>query len=442
MSCSVRRFLLVLVVVGLLPIASVGVSGNQGPATPQAIGGSPTASSIQVAWTQIGDDGALQARVVVQGNCPVLIADGMAVAMSVRAEQSDAFPVTVCEAGVSSGVQDLQVGERVLPVLAEEPQRIVAIGDTGCRIAESWHQLCNDPGAWPFAGVAAQAASWRPDLVIHTGDYLYREFACPTDAEDCAGSPFGDTWEAWRVDLFEPAAPLLSASPWLFVRGNHESCARNGEGWFRLLDPGPYTGECLDLTDPWLVNFGDQSAIVFDAAAARDADEDPVLAAAYAQQFELVASLAGSSPAWLISHKAFTSLGAGEDGEPVRWTTATFVEAGFSQPPAMIDLVIAGHVHMAEMLQFATESGKPVTLIVGNAGTALDQFGGTKLSGADIGDETLVTGIRYALHGFTSLEQTDAGWVASVHAVDESVAMSCLIDRKQTACLLFTDPET
>ncbi len=40
-------------------------------------------------------------------------------------------------------------------------------------------QSCNDPAQWPFARLAASAARLKPDLVIHTGDYLYREKRLP-----------------------------------------------------------------------------------------------------------------------------------------------------------------------------------------------------------------------------------------------------------------------
>ena len=35
------------------------------------------------------------------------------------------------------------------------------------------------------------AAAQKPDLVIHVGDYYYRETPCPAGEAKCAGSPFG-----------------------------------------------------------------------------------------------------------------------------------------------------------------------------------------------------------------------------------------------------------
>ncbi len=67
------------------------------------------------------------------------------------------------------------------------------------------------------------------------------------NAHDCAGSPWGYGWDAWNADFFTPAAPLLAAAPWAAVRGNHESCARAGQGWWRFLDGHAAVGRNADV---------------------------------------------------------------------------------------------------------------------------------------------------------------------------------------------------
>jgi hypothetical protein len=109
--------------------------------------------------------------------------------------------------------------------------------------AEDAWQACNDPEAWTFAEVARAAAAAHPDLVLHVGDYHYRENACPEGHAGCAGSPWAYGWDAWDADFFTPAAPLLAAAPWVMVRGNHEECARAGQGWWLLLDPHALSGQ-------------------------------------------------------------------------------------------------------------------------------------------------------------------------------------------------------
>ncbi len=142
-----------------------------------------------------------------------------------------------------------------MPVL--HPQRILVLGDTGCRIKGASLQACNDPAQWPFPQLAAAAASLKPDLVIHVGDYLYRESACPAGNQGCAGSPWGDNWTTWQADFFTPAAPLLAAAPIVLARGNHEDCKRAGPGWTRLQGPAafdrPHLARCISRSIPWIL---------------------------------------------------------------------------------------------------------------------------------------------------------------------------------------------
>ncbi len=433
-------FLAVGLVVALLifggPASQVAA---QSDASPVAVG-SPISGDVLAAWTQFGVDGGLHARAVVQGECPAIAVDGVAATMATRAEQSDAFPVTVCEYGLAEGAVDIRVGELALPTLRDDVSRVLAIGDTGCRINDEIQQGCNDPAEWPFSRVAEQGAAWEPDLVIHAGDYLYREAACPEGNEACAGSPWGDTWDTWYADILGPAQPLLAAAPWVFVRGNHESCARNWEGWFRLLDPGPYNAECRTYTDPYLLTIGDQTAVVIDAAVAQDVNTDPESTAAYEAQFAQVEALAGDDSVWLLSHKAFWSLGTDWEGGALEWTTATFIEATSGTPPEAIDLVISGHVHMAQALQFTEESGRPFELITGNGGTLLEAYDDGVFAGADLDDDALVEGFSYQAHGFLGLERVDGGWVATMHQIDGPALASCLLVGKQVTCMRFTEP--
>ena len=146
------------------------------------------------------------------------------------------FPVTICEFDVPAGAQRASVGTRAFRCRSASPRRIVVLGDSGCRVntTENALQACDDPAAWPFAEIAATAARLAPDLVIHVGDYLYRETACPPTFAGCRGSPWGYGWDAWHADLFVPAAPLMAAAPWIVVRGNHRDLRPRGQGWFRF----------------------------------------------------------------------------------------------------------------------------------------------------------------------------------------------------------------
>ena len=87
---------------------------------------------------------------------------------------------------------------------------------------------------------AAAIAALAPDLVVHVGDFHYREAGCRPFNKGCEGSPHGDVWPVWEEDFFKPARPLLKAAPFVMVRGNHEECERGGKGWSLALDPYPF----------------------------------------------------------------------------------------------------------------------------------------------------------------------------------------------------------
>ncbi len=214
-----------------------------------ASGPAISAPRVEAAFVLLGENGQPTARIVVDGGvCPQIDIDRIARPMRIRAvagvlterptlstranSKPSAFPVLTCEGDIPAGAKRASIAGRRLPLPARQIRRIVVIGDSGCRLkaSENAYQACNDPAQYPFARIAARAASWHPQLVVHVGDYLYRENPCPAGNDSCAGSPWGYGWDAWKADLFAPAAPLLAAAPWVVVRGNHENCARAGQG--------------------------------------------------------------------------------------------------------------------------------------------------------------------------------------------------------------------
>ena len=195
----------------------------------------PSVSGVRYDYVVLGEEGQAVARAITsEAACPSIELDGRAQAMDVRARPSvvpersrplgsggakaAAFPVLTCEKAIPRGVSRAAIDGRALPLPKAEPQRIVILGDTGCRLAafgpaSQAHQACNDPVAWPFATIADSAAAAAPDLVIHVGDYHYREDPCPPGNAGCAGSPWGYGWDAWEADLFAPSRRLLAAAP-------------------------------------------------------------------------------------------------------------------------------------------------------------------------------------------------------------------------------------
>jgi hypothetical protein len=215
-------------------------------------GGTKAPPAYRYVWSYLDSKGDQRVRAILPpgSECPKLTFASKSLSMTRRSPRSTAqFPATVCEGhGPLVDVAYVTASHRFTPLAPA--QSIIVLGDTGCRLVPWQQQGCNDVGKWPFNAIAREAAKRNPDLIIHLGDYHYREAPCPDTQGACAGADWGYDWEAWRQDFFEPAKPLLDKAPWVFVRGNHEDCGRAWAGWFHLLSPtdGASNGSCLQLS--------------------------------------------------------------------------------------------------------------------------------------------------------------------------------------------------
>jgi predicted phosphodiesterase len=308
-------------------------------------------------------------------------------------------------------------------------RRIAVIGDTGCRLAGRAVQNCRDPAAWPFPAIAKAAAARRPDLVIHAGDYVYRELPCPPGADGCSGSPHGDTWDSWNADFFTPANPALAAAPWVFVRGNHEDCSRAWEGWFRFLDAGPFSADCPSYTDPVIVSTGTVQLIVMDDSAANDTQVDLGSATdRYAPQFDMVRKAAVPN-AWLLMHRPLWAIGIISASPPDTVSNLTMQSASQNNLPSAVSLVLSGHGHLFEALNFTPE--RAPQMVIGNGGASLYPLP-SLIPGAGIGGGALANGTAFSSYGFTTFEQAAGGWIATPRDVNGLLTQASAVALAQT----------
>ncbi|MDB4951614.1 MAG: ser/threonine protein phosphatase [Gemmatimonadetes bacterium] len=353
-------------------------------------------------------DGMWSVRQVLDGaaDCPR--------GMVPRALPDAAFPLTVCEARLPMSQASADLGGRRYVRPSASPGRVAVMGDTGCRVKRDEVQHCDDPRAWPFAQVVRSVAAARPGLVLHLGDFWYRE-TCLAGPAACAGTgPLGDTWASWEADFFRPAAPLLAVAPWIFLRGNHEICGRGGEGWFRLLDPGPRAPAdtaCARFTPPYTVRLADWDLLLMDTGCAANGThctpQPDETVAEYARELASVRALATPGrPAWLATHVPFWAVlrPLGPDSVGTRSLQNALALEGGGRLPASVDLLAAGHAHLFEALDFG--GTRPPQLVVGNSGTALDPAiaarpRGALLAGAPLERFTGFSGFGYGLVTFS-----------------------------------------
>jgi Calcineurin-like phosphoesterase len=326
------------------------------------------------------------------------------------------FPVSSCEYVLPANATSAVVAGQSLPLPKANPTKIVVIGDTGCRVQNgNGTQSCNDPNPagtdtpYPFAAIAAAAAAQNPDLVLHVGDYAYRDNPCPAGLGfNCGGSPWGFGWDTWEADLFAPGAPLLAAAPWVMTRGNHEQCNRAGQGWYRFLDTGSFdttdhhtcdnaaddtTAAGGSYNNPFLVQINSATQLItFDTSNAKPISGTPTTTTSawyttYQSELTTAGTLVGGAPLafnlWSNHHPIFGYATATPPALPTcpiplfPPVMNTVFPGTYFPPP--INLALHGHTHDYQAIDFATgtlpDGGTfqpTATLVSGNAGDILD----------------------------------------------------------------------
>jgi predicted phosphodiesterase len=344
----------------------------------------PKPPSSPILWTQFLADGREEQRSIYElkaSRCP---------------EGSSARQLP----SWATGDFDIQVCSRPVQQTPLIINRIVVIGDTGCRMKGSHVQNCDKD--WPFRRIADQAAQKHPDLVIHVGDYLYRE-TCPNNVPVCAPFHVGNQWKAWQDDFFTPARNLLAAAPWVFVRGNHEACGRAGaEGWIRLLSPDANgASDCPITTSPYLLQLGNLDLLVADNSA--DPNNAPTIRSA--NDWPFADRPAGGTPIWMLVHGPFRSLDA---------------LSSVVSDPSRVDLIISGHVH--EFAFYGFKANSPPQLIIGNGGTEIERG---PLHGHGLQNPIVVQQFGYAL-----ILRDNSQWTATLYSVSDEPIAQCALNSK------------
>lgn len=318
-----------------------------------------------------------------------------------------------CQANLPKKLASAKVGGRKVPAaLPATFNKIALFGDTGCRVDDDLHQDCASPTQWPLAKNSKMIAKERADVAIFTGDFYYREARCGDTKADpdpespvnrpvidkCGGTPepvpgadFRDTDYGWMADVFIPMAPLLSSTPILPVRGNHEECFRAGNGWFLFFDSSPLgPAACAPataygkvpegvVTPTWKFDMpiSDRRTlrtVVVDSANGRNSEVTswtPKQRPAYEKADQLSAPAKGQE-SWLLTHRPmFGVTSTAEDSGLTSWNNWTSID----QTAAAYGLIknytamIASHIHVAQVVQIP---GQPAQVVVGNGGSIPD----------------------------------------------------------------------
>jgi len=441
-------------------------------------------TSFMQAYVLLGANSTAIGRTIQIGNvsCPSVVVNvgGTERTMTsfLHAAPNEMFPVTVCDVNLPDGFTSAVVCQQNLPLVPSNPQKYLLIGDTGMRLkiknagvndttctnyatcASSFSEslfsgtfqgigksLDPDMNQWPYQTIAAKAKSENPDVVIHVGDYLYIESQCPSVCPNpvysvysegtvcpCTGigTNFGDNWQGWLTEFFTPSGDLLKHHPWIALRGNHETCVRSWEGYFRFMYPQPFpavlssaplnpTTDCPNYTPSYSVEFKNEVHLVTDTSFVHSAfggidhydqicpaqapsgdlgglsETDPSWEqkkaedlTAYTADFKSAASMMNTKknnfflthcPVYAVVCGNHSSAGNVEKGTPTYYSFEQILmsavnASGLLSPknpstgiPAL-RMIMSGHMHWFQYVQFP-ESTLPAQIVFGNGGTKL-----------------------------------------------------------------------
>jgi len=251
---------------------------------------------------------------------------------------------------------------------------------------------------------------------------------------------------------------LLAVAPWLFVRGNHESCFRAGQGWFRFVDGLPWTSarNCNDpahdaqgdFSDPYVVSISKNSQfIVFDSSKSSGKAYSPEDAAflKYQSQMKMAAQLAaGKAESFFINHHPLLAAAPVSDPQRFRAGGSGGLQSVFGslEPqrlfPANVSVAMHGHVHLFEAISFKTDH--PVSLVMGNSGSMNEGAAPNAIKPTDriYKDAVVENYAGRSEYGFATMDRVEESgqeaWVLTEFSTEGVPVIRCKISAGKSRC--------
>lgn len=335
---------------------------------------SSTAQAKLFYWQQILGGNVLDHRwlrvITDKKTCPKVKLNDIEHEMSLYTRPTSDYPVTTCRIKITNDVRTISLNDEAIYNDIKEVKRILVLGDTGCR-----DRVTDCTSEWVFPHLVEVMQKYKPDLVIHVGDYVYRnKYAVK------------NKWQVWKDDFFTPASPLLTSALWVIVRGNHESCSRQGSAWARFFGDKVFPICNADIP-PYAIDIDKNlRLIVMDSSNIRQLN----MLTQYVKDFKAVNSLAKSKSNWLLTHVPIFYFGT--------HNTDVMFNAFKQVNLTNITNILAGHSHVFAYL--STNARFPKQIISGNGGAELHK---NKISAREIKD--LVEFSLHSRYGFLILEK-------------------------------------
>ncbi len=172
---------------------------------------------------------------------------------------------------------------------------------------------------------------------------------------------------------------------------------------------------------------GGLQLIIFDSSGSNDTAAPASLVAQYTAQFNMVRAMAGPN-AWLVHHHPLRGINQTNFGANVSLQTS------FGTLPAGIQMVLSGHIHEFQQLNFSPQS--PPQLIVGNGGDSLHPVPTVPIVGFQFpaDGETVLSGGAFSRFGFTNMYLVDGVWYIIPRNPSGDIETACLLQPGAILC--------
>jgi hypothetical protein len=236
-------------------------------------------------------------------------------------------------------------------------------------------------------------------------------------------------------------------------RGNHEECARAGQGWYRFLDVRSYGAQTscdlpandntANFSDPYAVALGsDTQVVLFDSAKAGTTAfgatdfKFPI----YSAQFVKVAQIAAdtSKTTLFANHHpilAFAPLAGGAPNPGNIGLQAVMKSLNASAYyPAGVKVALHGHVHDFQALNFST--AHPATFVAGNGGDNVDvNLPDPFPANVNPAPDVALAAITHTnTYGFMMMERSGSSWLYRAYTRDGKLMTTCTPDGQHISC--------
>jgi hypothetical protein len=213
------------------------------------------------------------------------------------------------------------------------------------------------------------------------------------------------------------------------ARGNHELCSGGvgrGAEWFRYLATDLQSNdECFSslknpVIEPVQIDAGKLHFVLFDSSLASDFGVNQNQARDYASWFDHVNALARNNPGedyFLISHKPLWMVKQASAKVAVSTNVTLQSAVGQTSSKALagnVRLVLSGHEHLYQMLDFKTS--RPAQVTVGASGTQLDTApDDTLVKGKRVDGQQVNQSISHDIHGYALVSDVKGKWHLTFH---------------------------